>query len=50
MRPLLNDITEGRLDPTFIISHRLKLDDAPRGYDMFMHKEDDCTKVVLAAT
>ncbi len=49
MRPLLDHIQAGRLDPTFIISHRMKLEDAPKGYDMFMHKEDDCMKVVLSA-
>jgi threonine dehydrogenase-like Zn-dependent dehydrogenase len=30
-----------------VISHRLRLEDAPRGYDMFKNKEDDCLKVVL---
>jgi threonine dehydrogenase-like Zn-dependent dehydrogenase len=30
-----------------VISHRLPLDDAPRGYQMFLAKEDNCTKVVL---
>jgi threonine dehydrogenase-like Zn-dependent dehydrogenase len=47
MRPLLERIESGEIDPTFIITHRLKLDDAPKGYDLFKHKEDDCLKVVL---
>src|SRR5688572_966243 len=47
MRPLLDHIQNGRLDPTFIISHHMGLDDAPKGYDVFMHKEDECMKVVL---
>ena len=47
MRPLLERIEKDEIDPTFIITHRLKLDDAPKGYDLFKHKEDDCLKVVL---
>jgi threonine dehydrogenase-like Zn-dependent dehydrogenase len=47
MRPLLERIESGEIDPTFIITHRLKLDDAAKGYDLFKHKEDDCLKVVL---
>jgi threonine dehydrogenase-like Zn-dependent dehydrogenase len=49
MRPLLDRIEKGELDPTFIVTHRLPLDQAPHGYDMFMHKEDECMKVVLTA-
>ena len=48
MKPLLEHIEANRIDPTFVISHRLPLDDAPKGYDMFKHKADDCTKVVLS--
>ena len=47
MKPLLERIERGEIDPTFIITHRLKLEDAPKGFDLFMHKEDDCMKVVL---
>ena len=47
MRPLLDLIERGRLDATFIISHRLPLSDARRGYEIFRNKDDDCTKVVL---
>jgi threonine dehydrogenase-like Zn-dependent dehydrogenase len=47
MRPLLERIENGEIDPTFVISHRLSLEDAPAGYDMFLHKEDECTKVVM---
>jgi threonine dehydrogenase-like Zn-dependent dehydrogenase len=47
MRPLLDRIEKGELDPTFVISHELPLDEAPRGYDMFLKKEEDCLKVVL---
>jgi threonine dehydrogenase-like Zn-dependent dehydrogenase len=47
MRPLLERIQHGDIDPTFIITHRLGLDDAPRAYDMFRDKQDECMKVVL---
>jgi threonine dehydrogenase-like Zn-dependent dehydrogenase len=47
MRPLLERIEKGEIDPSFIITHRLKLDDAPNAYKMFRDKQDDCVKVVL---
>jgi threonine dehydrogenase-like Zn-dependent dehydrogenase len=49
MQPLLERIQNGDIDPTFIITHTMKLSDAPKGYDMFVHKEDHCEKVVLKA-
>jgi threonine dehydrogenase-like Zn-dependent dehydrogenase len=48
-RPLLERIQNGDIDPTFIITHRMALGDAARGYDIFMHKEQECMKVVLKA-
>jgi threonine dehydrogenase-like Zn-dependent dehydrogenase len=47
MRPLLEHIRAGDLDPTYVISHRMSLEEAPKGYDLFKHKQDGCTKVVL---
>ncbi len=47
MRPLLARIQNGDIDPSFVITHRMKLDDAPKGYETFKHKEDDCIKIVL---
>jgi threonine dehydrogenase-like Zn-dependent dehydrogenase len=44
---LLEHIRSGRLDPTFIITHRMRLEDAPHGFDTFMHKEEECMKIVL---
>jgi threonine dehydrogenase-like Zn-dependent dehydrogenase len=49
MKPLLERIQRGEIDPSFVITHRMRLDDAPRGYDMFLHKRDNCEKVVLSA-
>jgi threonine dehydrogenase-like Zn-dependent dehydrogenase len=48
MRPLLERIQRGEIDPSFVITHRLRLEDAPLGYDMFLHKRDNCEKVVLS--
>jgi len=47
MRPLLDRIRKGELDSTFVISHRLPLDQAPQAYDMFVKKQDNCVKVIL---
>ena len=47
MKKLLARIEKGEIDPSFIISHRMKLDDAPAAYRMFRDKIDDCIKVVL---
>ena len=49
MRPLLERIDDGEIDPSFVITHRMPLDDAPQAYEMFTNKEDDCLKVVLKA-
>ncbi|HTU99191.1 MAG TPA: zinc-dependent alcohol dehydrogenase [Luteitalea sp.] len=47
MRPLLERIRSGQIDPTFIITHRLKLDEVADGYHTFLKKEDECLKVVM---
>jgi threonine dehydrogenase-like Zn-dependent dehydrogenase len=47
MQTLMDLISMGGLDPSFVISHRLLLEDAPDAYEMFLKKQDDCTKVVL---
>ena len=47
LRPLLQHIEGGRLDTTFVVSHRWPLSRAPEAYRMFNDKSDDCTKVVL---
>jgi threonine dehydrogenase-like Zn-dependent dehydrogenase len=47
LKPLLKQIEDGKIDPSFIITHRMNISDAPKGYDTFKQKEDDCVKVVL---
>ncbi|NEQ29201.1 MAG: glutathione-dependent formaldehyde dehydrogenase, partial [Microcoleus sp. SIO2G3] len=37
----------GEIDPSFVITHKVSLEDAPKGYDIFKHKKDNCIKVVL---
>src|SRR5262245_55343499 len=47
MRPLLERVMKRQIDPSFIVTHRMHLDDAPQAYEMFNNKEDNCLKVVL---
>jgi len=47
LRPLLERIQKGELDPSFIITHKLPLEQAPAAYRMFRDKQDECIKVVL---
>jgi len=47
MRPLLQMIENGEIDPSFVVTHRMSLDDAPHAYDIFKNKQDNCIKVVL---
>jgi len=47
MPELLNLIQDGKLDTTFLISHRLPLEEAPEGYKMFKERQNEVTKVVL---
>ena len=47
LRPLLERIQNGDIDPTFVITHRMSLDDAPKGYKIFRDKQENCIKIVL---
>jgi threonine dehydrogenase-like Zn-dependent dehydrogenase len=47
MGPLLERIQRDEIDPSFVITHRMALEDAPTGYDLFLNKQEDCIKVVL---
>jgi threonine dehydrogenase-like Zn-dependent dehydrogenase len=47
MGPLYERVRNGDIDPSFVVTHRLELGDAPHGYETFKHKQDDCVKVVL---
>ncbi len=45
--PLLERVRQGQIDPSFVITHRLSLEEAPEGFKMFRDKQDECIKVVL---
>jgi threonine dehydrogenase-like Zn-dependent dehydrogenase len=47
LKPLLGLIEQRKIDPSFIVTHTLPLEQAPEGYRMFRDKEDACVKVVL---
>ena len=47
MRPLYTAIAEGKIDSTFLISHRMGLEDGPEGYQKFHDDQDNYTKIVL---
>ena len=47
MKPLLELIQGGKIDPSFVVSHRVPIDKAPEMYKIFRDKQDHCTKVVL---
>ncbi len=47
LAPLLNLIVEGKIDPSFIITHRVSLEEGPEAYKTFRDKNDGCIKVVI---
>ena len=47
MKPLLEKVQNGEIDPSFVITHRINLADAPTGYATFKKQEQDCIKVVM---
>jgi threonine dehydrogenase-like Zn-dependent dehydrogenase len=47
LQPLLEKIEQGEIDPSGVITHRVKLEDAPKMYQTFRDKKDGCIKVVL---
>jgi threonine dehydrogenase-like Zn-dependent dehydrogenase len=48
MPKMFQHLQAGELDPSFLITHRMSLEDAPRGYEMFKDKEDGCVRAVFA--
>jgi threonine dehydrogenase-like Zn-dependent dehydrogenase len=48
MKPLLAKIEANEIDPSFVVTHRVPLKDAPQAYKTFRAKEDGCIKVVLS--
>ena len=44
---LLEHASKGQLDPSYLVTHRFSLEDAPRGYEMVKKKEDGCVRAVF---
>lgn len=44
---LIDRIQKGEIDPSFVITHKMPLSEAPHGYDIFNKKADGCIKIVL---
>jgi threonine dehydrogenase-like Zn-dependent dehydrogenase len=47
LKPLLDLIDQGKVDPSFVITHCMSLEDAPEAYKQFRDKQDECIKIVL---
>jgi threonine dehydrogenase-like Zn-dependent dehydrogenase len=47
LRPLLERIRKGEIDPSFVVTHRMRLEDAPEGFQIFNDKQDEVMKIVL---
>jgi threonine dehydrogenase-like Zn-dependent dehydrogenase len=47
LSPLMELVRQGKIDPSFVITHRMTLDDAPASYETFRKKEENCIKVVM---
>lgn len=47
MQPLLERVQKGEIDPGFVVTHRLPLEQGPSAYEIFRDKEDECIKVIL---
>jgi threonine dehydrogenase-like Zn-dependent dehydrogenase len=47
LQTLLDRVQNGEIDPSFVITHRLPLEQAPHGYEIFCNKKDNCIKIVL---
>ena len=47
---LLAHVARGELDPSFLATHHFSLEDAPRGYEIFKHKQDGCVRAVFSSS
>ncbi|MGE3975420.1 MAG: zinc-dependent alcohol dehydrogenase [Bdellovibrionales bacterium] len=47
MKPLLKRIEDGQIDPSFVITHRIKIDETPQAYKTFNNEKDECIKVII---
>jgi threonine dehydrogenase-like Zn-dependent dehydrogenase len=47
LKPLFEKIESGQIDPSFVVTHVLPLQEAPDAYEIFKKKMDGCIKVVM---
>ena len=47
MPEMMERVQAGDLDPSFLITHRMSLEEGPRGYEVFKNKEDGCLRAVF---
>ena len=47
MPRMLDHVQKGELDPSILLTHRMSLEEAPRGYDMFKNKQDGCVRAAF---
>jgi threonine dehydrogenase-like Zn-dependent dehydrogenase len=47
LKPLLDRVLNGEIDPSFVVTHRINLEQAPEAYETFLNKEEECIKVVM---
>jgi threonine dehydrogenase-like Zn-dependent dehydrogenase len=47
MGRMIEHMQAGDLDPSFLVTHRMSLEESPRGYEMFKKKEDGCLRVAF---
>jgi threonine dehydrogenase-like Zn-dependent dehydrogenase len=47
MGEMMAHVQSGELDPSYLITHRMSLEDSPRGYEVFKKKEDGCLRAVF---
>jgi threonine dehydrogenase-like Zn-dependent dehydrogenase len=47
MSRMIEHVQAGDLDPSFLLTHRMSLEDSPRGYEMFKNKEDGCLRAAF---
>ncbi len=47
LKPLLQRVEQGQIDPTFMISHRIGIDQAPEFYKLWQQKDEAVTKIVI---
>jgi threonine dehydrogenase-like Zn-dependent dehydrogenase len=48
MQPLLDRIVAGEIDPSFVITHRVNIEEGPEAYKTFSDQKDECIKVVIS--